>query len=416
MLHPTLPILEAYLRTAKSIQRDFEIFHLYDMFQNLAIDLALGQYSPQHFRCFVVCDPKTREIFAPSFRDRLVHHWVVDRLAPLIDRRLIFDSFANRPQKGLHGATLRLQYMMRQLPSNAYFMKLDIANYFTSINRQKLKSLLVWHLSTLKDLEPGEKLFFTDVIGKICDQNPAHDPILSGNPKMLKQIPTHKSLFHTQNHIGMPIGALTSQFFSNIYLNELDRFVKHDLKVHFYIRYVDDFVLLAKDTRTLIHWKFQIQNFLKTKLDLSLHPQKTQIQPIHRGCDFLGSVVRPHVITVRPRTIKALRRRIYFFNHLLDPIKFPYSKPPLQTFWESQYNAGLLKPPIKPTAGLLHLFGQSINSYFGLMSHAQTFDLRREIYLKDFHLLQYYFLPDNHFKKVKLRPLKLLKRERLIAF
>ena len=106
-------LLHAYKQTSSSAQRKAEI------------------YQPGRYRCFAVKEPKIREIFAPSFRDRLVHHLLVDRLMPLIDRRLIFDSFANRPAKGAHLAVRRLQRFMRQLPPTAYYMQCDIESYFT---------------------------------------------------------------------------------------------------------------------------------------------------------------------------------------------------------------------------------------------------------------------------------------------
>ncbi len=143
----------------------------------------------------MVQDPKLREIFAPSFRDRLVHHFIVDRLIPLMDRKLIFDSYANRPQKGVNAAVSILNHLMLQLPPTAYFMKLDIASYFTSINRLKLKELLRWHLTTLRDMDPGERLLLMDLISEILDQNPADQPHYSGDSSLENRHQT-RSLCH----------------------------------------------------------------------------------------------------------------------------------------------------------------------------------------------------------------------------
>ena len=408
-------VIQTYARTSKSLQREGEIFCLDGLFRELSLDLALNNYRPGQYRCFVVRDPKIREIFAPTFRDRLVHHLIVERLMPFLDRRLIFDSFANRPQKGVQKAVRRLQSIMRRLPPTAYFMKLDIASYFTSINRSKLKKIICWHLHQITEICPAEKLFLIDTISRILDQDPAQDPFFSGDKKLLCLVPPHKSLFENPPSIGMPIGALTSQFFSNIYLNELDHFVKHRLKAPFYIRYVDDFILLDPDSSRLYQWKQEIEKFLKSNLDLSLHPHKTLIQPIHRGCDFLGSVVRPHVITIRPRIISALRSRLIFFNHLLDPKGFPHGKPPAQSTWERHLRLGTLRSPLRPTVGLLQRFVQTINSYYGVMIHGNTYQLRRQIYLHDFHHLKKYMIPEDSFKKIRLRPIGLMEKEGIIA-
>lgn len=213
----------------------------------------------------------------------------------------------------------------------------------------------------------------------------------------------------------MPIGSLTSQAFSNLYLNELDRFVKHQLKARYYLRYADDFVLLHEDPHKLAAWRRQIEEFLHDKLALKLHPRKTSVQAISRGCDYLGYIVRPHSLQVGPRTFQALRRCLYFFNHLLDPAAFPHRSVPPQTKLNRYLRQGLIQPPLKLTPEVLLSILHVINSYYGLMGHADTYQLRRRIYLQEFHRLQHYFLPGKGFAKVVLRPLRILKREGLIA-
>ncbi|MCX6107895.1 MAG: RNA-directed DNA polymerase [Proteobacteria bacterium] len=408
-------LLHAYQQTSSSAQRKAEIYQLYGLLNQLMLDLALGLYQPGRYRCFAVKEPKIREIFAPSFRDRLVHHLLVDRLMPLIDRRLIFDSFANRPTKGAHHAVRRLQKFMRQLPPTAYYMQCDIESYFTSINRTRLREVVYWHIEQLPEIGLDERHFMFEIIAKVLGQNPAHKPIYTGNRHLLRQIPRHKSLFHTQPDVGMPIGSLTSQFFSNVYLNELDRFVKHHLKAKHYLRYVDDFVLLHECPEQLNRWKAEISTFLGQDLALKLHPKKTLIQPTHRGCDYLGYIVRPHSIQVRRRAVKALRRRLYFFNHLLDPVAFPHFNPPPNNRYGRDIRAGMIKLPLLPTVGLLQNMMQVINSYYGTMGHANSYHLRRSIYLNQFHRLQKYFVPGASFTKMILRPVALLKREGIIA-
>jgi len=408
-------LLHAYRKTSNSVQRKAEIYQIYELINELMMELALGLYQPGRYRCFVVKEPKMREIFAPSFRDRLVHHLIVDRLMPLVDRRLIFDSYANRPVKGAHHAVRRLQDFMRRLPPTAYYMQCDIAAYFTSIDRTVLQRLVFWHIERLPEIDSDERRFMCEIIAKILGQNPSDQPIFTGNRQLLHLIPKHKSLFHTAPHVGMPIGLLTSQFFSNIYLNELDRFVKHHLKAKHYLRYVDDFVLLHECPEQLNRWKTEISSFLEQELALKLHPKKTLIQPLHRGCDYLGYIVRAHSLQVRNRAIKALRRRLYFYNHLIDPKNFPHLNPPPNNRYGRDVRSGAIRAPMLPTVGLLQNMMQVINSYYGAMGHANSYRLRRSLYLNQFHGLQKYFVPGAGFTKMILRPVALLKREGIIA-
>jgi RNA-directed DNA polymerase len=120
----------------------------------------------------------------------------------------------------------------------------------------------------------------------LCQTPTDPPPLQSGQPHLLAKIPAHKSLYHTAPGVGMPIGSLTSQFFANVYLNELEQFIKYTLKVQGYLRYVDDFVLLADDPGTLMRWRTQIEDFLWQRLRLRLHPHKTMIQRCAQGAGF----------------------------------------------------------------------------------------------------------------------------------
>lgn len=154
----------------------------------------------------------------------------------------------------------------------------------------------------------------------ILTQSPTQPPPRpSGQRHLLAQVPPHKSLFAAPPGVGLPIGSLTSQFFANVYLNELDQFVKHTLKARAYLRYVDDFCLLADDPATLLGWKAQIEAFLRERLHLTLHPHKVVLQRCTQGLDFLGQIVFPHHSLMRQRSVRALRKRIRYFWHLLHP-------------------------------------------------------------------------------------------------
>ena len=410
-----LGLLDAYQQTSTSIQKKTEVFRIYNLLVDLTQGLATGTYRPGRYNCFVVKDPKLREIFAPCFRDRIVHRWLTNHIMPFFDKRFIDDSFSNRTSGGTHAAVARLTKFMRQLPATAYFMQCDIQSYFTSIDKNILYAIILRDCAKITTIPPADLKFLLDLIAIILLQNPAKDPRYTGNSHLLKMIPPHKSLFHAKEEVGLPIGCLTSQFFSNIYLNELDQFCKHQLKIKHYLRYVDDFVMLHEDPAQLNRWRDAIDDFLNERLHLKLHPKKTVIQPLHRGCDFLGYVVRPQYRLVRQRSVRAFKKRLYFFNHLLDPAAYPhYNAPPNHKFAKYVMQKSI-SPPLSLTIELLLSMQQFVNSYYGMFAHADSYHLRRKLYLDNFGRLQDYFIPKKGFTKVELRPLNVLRREGIIA-
>ncbi|WP_286019201.1 reverse transcriptase/maturase family protein [Candidatus Venteria ishoeyi] len=370
----------------------------------MAYKLEQQQYSPSRYSCFVVKDPKVREIFAPAFCDRLVHHVLVDRIQPYIDRRFIHDSFANRKGKGTHKAVQRLQKFICN-PNNRYFIQMDIQSFFPSIDKNILWRIVRQQVRTIHDISEEECHFILYLTRTILKQNPCIPyPVLTGNSDMIKQIPPHKSMFHIAKGKGLPIGSLTSQFFANLYLNELDQFVKHQLKVKYYIRYVDDIVLLHHNPQQLNQWKAEIEAFLGTQLALKLHPKKTLLQAVSRGINFLGYITYKDHILVRQRTVRALKRRLYFFNHLLNPDKFPYGNPPSNLKITKRYRSGDLLPPVTPTPALLQEMQATINSYYGIFRFADSYKLRKHIYHHHLQELKRYFLPaDANYNSIKIK-------------
>ncbi len=366
--------------------------------------IARGEYVPQPFTVFAVTDPKLREIFAPAFADRLVQQWLVRHIEPWWERRFIDDSYANRKGRGTHAAVQRLQRFMRQ-PRHRWYCKLDIRSFFPSIDRQVLLGLWRDALPRLA-VAPTLRRQLDQVASAIILQSPLEPPpVRSGDLALLASIPPHKSLFGGGASVGLPIGSLTSQFFANVYLNELDQFVKHQLKVRAYLRYVDDFVLLADEPATLLAWKAQIEAFLAARLRLQLHPRKVVLQRCAQGIDFLGNVVYPHHRLVRQRTVRALRRRIAWFCHLLQPAAHPRATPPLAGEWRKWLAAHPVHGPDgQASAALLRRMLSTLNSYYGLLGHAQTYTLRKHIYHEELGMLRRYFLPaDAAYSSLKLR-------------
>jgi hypothetical protein len=289
-----------------------------------------GGWCPSRTYSFVVSRPKLREIHAAPFADRVVHHVLVDRLARIYEPVFIHDSYANRLGKGTHAAVDRLQGFMRQASAGgsqpAYALQLDIANFFNSIHRPTLFRLLQHRLVRAvrgNTLERDEACALQSHCRALLTADPSVGVRRRGAVKLFAQVPPHKRLGALGPGVGLPIGNLTSQFFANVYLNELDQFVKHQLKARWYVRFVDDFVLLHPDPAQLLAWRAQIEEFLATRLSLKL---KAQAEPhaLQQGTDFLGYVIRPIYRLARRRVVKRLQsclrayERAYVRPHALE--------------------------------------------------------------------------------------------------
>lgn len=192
---------------------------------------------------------------------------------------------------------------------------------------------------------------------------------------------------------GLPIGSLSSQFFANVYLNELDQFVKHHLRVKAYVRYVDDFVLLADSPTQLLAWQKAIANFLHERLALTLHPRKQVLQRCNQGIDFLGNIVFPSHRYARQRIVRSLRRRLSAFETLIATGQAPKGK--VAAGWRRwlELHTACAAPGV-PSQALLRRMLSTINSYFGLLCHANTHRLRQHIYHEELKGLRQYFRPD----------------------
>ncbi|MBU4257662.1 reverse transcriptase/maturase family protein [Patescibacteria group bacterium] len=322
---------------------------------------------------FVVTEPKIREIFAADFRDRIVHHLLYNCLVPVWEPKFIFDSYACRKSKGTHKASIiRLRQFLRKITANnrknAFCLQADIKSFFTSINHDTLFNLIQKHTRNPDILW---------LLKTIIYHNPTKNPIKRGQLSLFNQVPPDKSLFHIPKNQGLPIGNITSQFFANVYLNELDQFVKHRLKAKYYIRYVDDFLILHQDLEILNKWRRQINHFLQEKLALKLHPKKQKIYPINQGIDFLGYVIKPTHILNRKRVVKALKIKLWHFNKKILSLNLEH---PIR-LWTPELCDDFKK-----------IFA-CVNSYFGMFIHADTYHLREHLYKKHFGILKIYLLP-----------------------
>jgi len=287
-------------------------YNLEENLIRLQEELESRTYAPSRSVCFVLKQPKLREIFAADFRDRVVHHILVEYLEKIWEPIFIYDSYACRRGKGTHAAVHRLQTLMRKVSRNgtrtAYFIHMDIHGFFLHIDKEVLFGIIARRLKDEKVLWLARQVIFHD-----CTKN----FVLKGKRGLLKKIPPHKTLFGTENKRGLPIGNLASQFFSNVYLNELDQFVKHRLKSRYYIRYSDDFVLLHEEKERLLEWKEEIKEFLQSRLRLLLNERRQSFGPLNNGVDYLGYIVRPHYLLVRRRVVNRLKASLVMYEKVL---------------------------------------------------------------------------------------------------
>ncbi|EAS63310.1 Retron-type reverse transcriptase [Vibrio angustum S14] len=371
----------------------------------LASEILTCQYQPEPYHHFAITEPKLREIYAPAFKDRIVQMWIVSQLEKAISHLMIDDTYATQLNKGTFAAINKAQKLMRK-PHYRVAMQLDIYSYFNHINKARLKDRLVALIETppqsIGQFHPVKKHILLYLIEQILQQDAARENNLqTNNHRLLAQIPPHKRLSFSQQGVGLPIGSVTSQMFGNFYLNDLDHFCKHTLKIKGYIRFMDDLIVLSDNIAQLKIWKNHIDAFLKQQLLLTLHPHKTKIKVIEHGVDYLGYTVYPHYKTIRPSTLHTFKARLRYFNALLEPDLFPNTAPPDRGVWQRWHKQGLT-PALSPT--LLKAMQSTINSYFGLLSHGSHCRLRKSLYHDHFHYLKRYMMPKDHrYSAIKIK-------------
>jgi retron-type reverse transcriptase len=268
-------------------------------------ELQSGTYHPGRSICFVITRPKPREVWAADFRDRIVHHLLYNRIAPRFYRHFIADSCACIPGRGTLYAAQRLESKIGSITRNwarpAHYLKLDLANFFVSIDKRILREQIAARVPEPWWRQLAETILF-------------HDPRQAfdyhGQTSLIERVPPHKRLTSQPAHLGLPIGNLSSQFFANIHLDALDQFVKHQIGARHYVRYVDDFIILHESPQWLNDARSRIEAFLSARLNARLNPSKTILQPVDRGVDFVGHIIKPWYRRTRPRTVNEAIRRI----------------------------------------------------------------------------------------------------------
>jgi retron-type reverse transcriptase len=307
---------------------DVAVFEL-DLERNifgLYRDLKSEKYKHGPYKGFWIHDPKLRRIHKAIVRDRVLHHAIFSVLNAIFEPTFISDSYSCRIDKGTHKGMERVRDMLRSVSKNntqpCYALKCDVRRFFDSMDHNILLAILY---KRIKD-EQVQRLL-KEIVCSFSANN--------------------LTLFERR---GVPIGNLTSQVFANIYMNEFDQFVKQALLVKNYARYTDDFVIVSDDRTYLETLLPLIQEFLKDKLRLELHPKKITIRKYHEGIDFLGYVIFPHHIKLRSKTKRKIPRKI-------------------------RERIRLYKNGVITEASLR----SSLASYLGVLSHANAYELSNDI-------------------------------------
>lgn len=267
-------------------------YHFMSELLILQDELQRGVYHPSPYRNRVITEPKTRHIQAPAFRDRIVHHAIHGVLNPFYERHFIPDSYACRPNRGVHMAAARVQHFLRSSEKPLYICKLDISKYYASINHDKLKQLLATKLH-----DPRVLSLLSSIIDS-TDSGTEHDHLFAPD-----------SYFFTKGRRGIPIGNLTSQLFANIYLHHADMYAKQQLKIPRYIRYMDDILLFHEDKAQLRIWQHAMTDFFYNELYLIVNPHKVRVYPARLGVEFVGYIIYKNSMRLRGSSVRRFKRR-----------------------------------------------------------------------------------------------------------
>ena len=326
-------------------QKAYQVRFEADLDANIGMlcdELWTRTYKARASACFIITDPKKREVFAADFRDRIVHHLYYNYTHSLYERTFIEDTYSCIPGRGTHYGIHRLQQHICRESQNytlpCYVLKMDIQGYFMHIQRERLLSICLATLDKmathriLKQVPTtwAERIdmdFVRYLTREIVLLDPTQDCYVAGDICDWGDLPAKKSLFLSPVGSGLPIGNLTSQLFSNVYMNVLDQYMKRVLHCEHYGRYVDDFFVVSTDREWLHSLIADVRCFVKQSLGLTLHEGKTQIINVRYGVEFLGAMVKPHHIVVG-RT--AYRRMYPKIQHALQNI--PQSNSSLISF------------------------------------------------------------------------------------
>lgn len=307
-------------------------------------------YKPSKSIAFIVTKPKRREIFAASFRDRIIHHLIDIRLRPLIENTLVETTCNNRVGKGV---TACVEYLRRDIievsegyTKDCWVAKMDMKGFFMSIRKDILTSKVLNFIDKNYFREDKEEIkWLTDIT---INDHPEKHCILKSPWSEWASLDRNKSLFWVGDIMGIPIGNLISQLLANFYLNDFDHYVEECLGFEHYGRYVDDFYLVDSNKDKILNAIPLIREKLE-KIGVTLHPDKFYLQYYTRGIELVGSVIKPNRIYVHNRTVNNAFQAVKKFNSIVD---------------------------IEDNA---EAFAATLNSYLGFMKHYDSYAIRRNL-------------------------------------
>lgn len=337
---------------------------------DLCDELWQRKYQPRPSSCFIISEPKSREVFAAAFRDRIVHHLYYNYVHEMLERTFITDSYSCIKGRGTHYGVRRLEHHIRQESQNyqepCYVMKMDVQGYFMHVNRQRLLQITLDSLNRMADhrVSRHRHEVWSDVVDmdfvryltrEIILLDPTIDCQVRGEMSDWESLPATRSLFHSPAGCGLPIGNLTSQLFSNVYMNVFDQFMKRILHCRHYGRYVDDFYVVSADREWLHSLLSNVRQFLSEKLGLSLNEGKTILCNVRQGIDFLGIRLKPRRWLISHQTMQRM------IGHIIQ-LRFEVSHLQDVSFCALRVR-------------------NSINSYLGVLSHCHIYRLFRNLFL-----------------------------------
>jgi retron-type reverse transcriptase len=344
-------------------------------------DIMNREYKISPSTCFIVDKPVKREIFAADFRDRVVHHLIFNYINPIFERHFIKDSYSCRLGKGTSQGIRRVDHFIRSCSENyqkdCWILKLDIKGYFMGMDRNILYKKIELKLSGIKNAN-----FDMDIalylIRAIVFNNPTKNFRVKGKRENWIGLPKSKSLFFADEGKGFPVGNLTSQLFSNIYLDEFDHFVRGKIGIERYGRYVDDMVFVHADKEFLKSVSVDVREYLQRELKLELHPKKIYLQNFKKGVGFLGTFIKPWRIYIGKKTKQNFYANVKIWNEIA----------------KENHGLGDTEEAKK--------FIACMNSYLGIMQHYNTYKLRKKMAMSLGEEIFRSIVFSEDFKKVEL--------------
>ncbi len=347
--------------------------NLRDNLEGLCDDLLNRRYKAQPSKCFVIDYPKKREVFAAMFRDRIVHHLYFRYTHQMFERTFIADSYSCIEGRGTHYGINRLRQHIRQASQSwtkpCYAMNLDIRGYFMHINRMKLLKIATESLNRMATHKVGmadevptpQGTIITkhttwadirdmDLIMWLTEQiimlDPMENCIIVGDDSDWDGIDHAKCMRYVQPGLGLPIGNLTSQLYSNVYLNPFDQYVKREIGCEHYGRYVDDSAMVDADRDWLLDQVPRVREYLANELGLQLHMGKLHVRDIKQGVEFLGAFVKPYRDYISNKTLERITKNL----QTIDMSDAKHAE-------------------------------ASINSYLGVLSHSASYNIKQQLNL-----------------------------------